>query len=87
MSMDISSPVPDEDKDCIPQVIISVRSGVVDVIYKPVGVSVVLFDYDVDGAKNVSKDSGGERCVVSHWDAGRIEVSKKPQNHRKGQKL
>ena len=83
MSMDIFRRASDEDKDGIPQVIISVRSGVVNVISKPVGVSVVLFDYDVDGAKNVSKDSGGERCVISHWDAGRIEVSKKPKKPSK----
>ena len=86
MNVNILRRASDEDKDGIPQVIISVRSGVVEVISKPVGVAVVLFDYDVDGAENVSKDSDGERCVISHWDAGRIEVSKKPQNHQKHEK-
>ena len=86
MSMDISSPVPDEDKNGIPQVITSVRSGVVSVISKPAGVAVVLFDYDIDGAENVSKNSDGERCIISHWDAERIEVMKKPQNHQKHEK-
>jgi len=83
MSMDILQRASDEDKDGIPQVIISVRSGVVNVISKPVGVSVVLFDYDIDGTENISKDSDGQRCVISHWDAERIEVSKKTQNHQK----
>ena len=69
---------PDENKDSIPRVIISVSGGAADVLFKPVGVAVTLFDYDVDGVENVSKDPDGERCIISHWDARRIEV--RPRN-------
>jgi len=89
MSMDILQRASDEDEDGIPQAIISVRSGVVEVISKPAGVAVVLFDYDIDGTENISKDSDGERCIISHWDAGRIKVGEKIKNHQnymKGQK-
>ncbi|MBA7577973.1 hypothetical protein ES708_19829 [subsurface metagenome] len=77
----------DENKDSIPRVIISVSGGVADVVSKPFGVAVTLFDYDVDGVENVSKDPDGEKCIVSHWDAQRIEArpqNLKPKNYEKG---
>lgn len=77
----------DENKDIIPRVIISVSGGVADVVSKPFGVAVTLFDYDVDGvAENVSKDPKGKRCIISHWNAG-IEVAPlkpKHKNHEEG---
>jgi len=74
-----------DENNSIPRVIISVA----DVVSKPLGVAVTLFDYDVDGVKNVSKDPDGERCVASHWDA-RIEIrpqNPKPKNYEKGSTL
>ena len=67
MSTNIPRQASDENKDGTPHVIIS----------KPLGVAVTLFDYDIDGVENVSKDPDGKRCIASHWDA-RIEV--RPQN-------
>lgn len=84
------NPLPDENKDRIPRVIISVIGGVADVISKPPGVAVTLFDYDVDGVENVSKDPDGERCIISYWDAQRIKVrpqNPKPKNYKKGSTL
>lgn len=80
------NPLPDENKDSIPRVIISVSGGVADVVSKH-GVAVTLFDYDVDGVENVSKDPDGEKCIVSHWDAQKIVVNPqnpKSKNYEKG---
>ena len=66
---------PDENKDCIPRVIISVSGGVVDLIFKPTGVAVTLFDYDVDGVEKVSKDPDDHKCIVGHWDSRRMIIS------------
>jgi len=56
-------------------VIISVSGGVADVVSKPLGVAITLFDYDVDGVENVSKDFDGEKCVIGHWDSRRKVLS------------
>ena len=56
-----------ESRKRSPQVIISVSGGVADVICKPIGVAISIFDYDVDGGEKVSKDPDGERCVISNW--------------------
>jgi hypothetical protein len=71
------NPLPDENKDSIPRVIISVSGGVASLIFKPAGVAVTLFDYDVDGVENVSKDPDGERCIVGHWDSRRKVITNK----------
>jgi hypothetical protein len=56
---------PDENKDSIPRVIISVSGGVAGLIFKPTGVAVTLFDYDVDGVEEVSVDPDGAKCIIN----------------------
>ena len=55
------------DRNSIPKVVLSVSGGVADVIFKPIGVAVSIFDYDTDGVEKASKDPDGERCVISSW--------------------
>jgi hypothetical protein len=55
------------------QVIITVGGGCADVLFKPAGIAVTLFDYDVNGVEKTAKDPDGERCIVGHWDA-RLKV-------------
>ena len=50
-------------------VILFVRGGVVDMIYKPTGLAVSVYDYDVDGEENTTIDSDGESCTIGHWDS------------------
>jgi len=57
------------------QVIITVGGGCGDVLFKPAGVAVTLFDYDVDGVEKTAKDPDGARCTVAHWDTRRKVVS------------
>ena len=86
MSTSIPRQTSEENKDSIPRGIISVSGGVAEVVSKPLDVAVTLFDYDVDGVENVSKDPDGEKCIASHWDA-KIEVrpqNPKSQNYEKG---
>ncbi len=63
------------DKGNVPRVMISVSGGVADVIFKPVGVIVTIFDYDTDGVEETDKDPDGERCVIGHWDSVRKAIS------------
>ena len=53
-------------------VIVTVSGGVADLLYKPPGIAVTLFDYDVDGVDerdpNISKDPDGHKCCVREWD-------------------
>jgi hypothetical protein len=56
------------------QVIIMVSGGVADLIFKPSGVAVTLFDYDTDGV-GASKDPDGTRCIIGHWNTGCKVVS------------
>jgi hypothetical protein len=67
--------VTDENKDGIPLVIISVSGGCADVLFKPLGFSLTLIDYDVDGVEKTNTDSDGERCIISHWDTRRKVIS------------
>lgn len=64
----------DSHQDTAPQVILSVSGGVADVIFKPRGVAVTIFDYDVDGADQddprISKDPDGHECHISEWPSG-----------------
>ena len=62
-------------EDSVPRVIVSVSGGAADVIFKPLGVAVTLFDYDVDGVRNVSKDPDGDRCIIGHWSSRRKVIS------------
>ncbi len=66
---------PGENKDSIPRVIVSVSGGCADVIFKPLGVAVTLFDYDVDGVDKANTDPDGEQCTVAHWDTRRKIIS------------
>ena len=50
-------------------VIVSVSGGVADVLLKPAGIGVVLFDYDVEGEDVSSKDPDGRACSISEWPA------------------
>ncbi len=68
---------PDENKDSIPRVIISVSGGVANMVFKPLGVAVTIFDYDVDGVEKVSKDPNGERCTIGHWPSQRKVIANK----------
>ena len=51
------------------KVILSVSGGVPDLVFKPTGVAVLIYDYDVDGNDHTDKDPDGERCVISNWSA------------------
>lgn len=52
-------------------VTVTVRGGVADLAAKPAGVAVRIRDYDVDGEDGVrlSRDAGGQPCLVSEWPA------------------
>jgi len=53
------------------QVIVTISGGVGDVLFKPPGVAVALFDYDVEGCGEgdpaISKDPDGQACCVREW--------------------
>ena len=50
-----------------PKVILSICGGVADVVFKPAGIAVVIFDYDVEGVDKHSKDPDGENCIINNW--------------------
>ena len=54
------------------QVIVTVSGGVADVLYKSAGVTLALYDYDVEGSDEnepgVSRDPDGQRCSIREWD-------------------
>ena len=54
------------------QVIVTVSGGVADLLLKPTGVAVALYDYDVEGSDEnepgVSKDPDGQLCCVREWE-------------------
>ena len=56
-------------QDGAPRVIISVSGGVAEVMFKPVGIEVAIFDYDVEGEERVAKDHDGQGCWISEWPA------------------
>jgi len=53
------------------QVIVTVSGGVADILFKPVGVTVLLYDYDVQSSDQkqpgVFRDPDGEFCCVGMW--------------------
>ena len=52
------------------QVILTVSGGVAEVLQKPQGVAVTLYDYDVeDGAEALSQDPEGKACRLLEWRA------------------
>ena len=64
-----------EKRDSFSKVILSVSGGVAEVIFKPVGVAISIFDYDTDGVEKASKDFDGERCVISNWGSQEKVIS------------
>jgi len=52
------------------QVILAVSGGVAEVLRKPRGVAVTLYDYDVeDGGGGLSRDPVGKTCRLFQWQA------------------
>jgi hypothetical protein len=53
------------------QVILTVSGGVGDVLFKPVGVTVLLYDYDVEGCDEkepgIFSDPDGQLCSIRMW--------------------
>ena len=50
------------------QVILAVSGGVAEVLRKPRGVAVTLYDYDVeDGGEGLSRDPVGKACRLFKW--------------------
>ena len=53
--------------------ILTVSGGMADVLAKPKGVAVVIYDYDVEGSDksepNVSRDPDGQLCSIAEWVA------------------
>ena len=62
-----------------PRVVISVTGGVADVVSKPGGVAVSIFDYDVEGVEpgsaRLAKDSDGRACFLSEWPTSEVVAS------------
>jgi len=57
------------------QVILAVRGGVAEVLQKPIGVALTLYDYDVeDGGEGLSRDPDGKTCRLFEWRAD-VEVA------------
>lgn len=54
-------------------VIITVSGGVADVLFKPSGVAVALYDYDVEASDEddpgISRDPDGQPCCLREWGA------------------
>jgi hypothetical protein len=46
------------------RVILCVRGGVAEALYKPKGLELLIFDYDVDGADPVDRDPDGHPCCI-----------------------
>ena len=56
-----------------PNLIVSVCGGVADVLFKPQGAAVTIYDYDVQGCDEtdgrISKDPDGANCCICTWSA------------------
>jgi hypothetical protein len=54
-----------------PEVIVTVSGGVAEVVQKPLGVTVVIVDYDIGGANEsdpgIFRDSEGDLSFISRW--------------------
>ena len=64
----------DSRNDAALHVILCIRGGVADVIYKPPGLHVLIFDYDVDGEDRAVTDPDGDSCTIIEWPAGQEVV-------------
>ena len=52
-----------------PVVILTVSRGVAELLCKPAGIGMTLFDYDVEGEDRSSTDPDGRACSISEWPA------------------
>lgn len=54
-------------------VIASVNEGILEILHKPRGVAVTVFDYDIEGSgdheSGRGKDPDGQPCFFSQWPA------------------
>ena len=61
------------------QVIVTVRGGVADVLFKSRGVAVALHDYDVQGSDEgdpgIARDPDGRLCCIREWEPTRQVAS------------
>jgi len=55
------------------EVIVIVRGGVAEVFQKPLGVTVVILDYDVEGVNEtdprIFRDADGNLCSIGRWQS------------------
>jgi hypothetical protein len=64
----------DEPPPC-PQLILLVKRGIVEALFKPVGLDLTLFDYDVEGVgEGLSRDVDGRDCLIRLWPANQKVV-------------
>ena len=68
---------PKDQQDSDLCVILSVSGGVADVMFKPTGIAVTIFDYDADGVDDPGKDPDGENCIIGTWLSEQEVVGKK----------
>ena len=60
------------------RVIVTVSGGVADVISKPRGVAVTVYDYDIeDSGEALSQDPDGKTCQISEWEAAEAAITPK----------
>lgn len=61
------------------QAIVTVEHGLADVIFKPPGLSLTIFDYDVEGfdpdEPGIARDPSGQPCFIQQWEPTSIVVS------------
>jgi hypothetical protein len=55
------------------EVIMTVRGGVAEVFKKPIGVTLVILDYDVEGVSEndprIFRDADGHLCSIGRWES------------------
>ena len=55
------------------EVIVTVRGGVAEVFKKPVGVTLVILDYDIEGVSEtdprIFRDADGHLCSIGRWES------------------
>ena len=56
-------------------VILNVSGGIADVIFKPKGITLTVFDYDVEGEKDLDRDADGQECCIMEWPASELMVA------------
>ena len=63
----------------VPMVLITVSGGVADLICKPAGVAVRIYDYDVDGCEEagLDKDPDDQSCMIRKFPTGQAVIANK----------